>query len=158
MKHITSHLKEHFEGVKGHLDEVRGQLEERVSAVSQKIQNSMAKKEEKSLDADFEPLADMYETEDAFVVEVELSGVEKEDVALTLSKESFTVRGEKKAKNTIKEIYQEERDYGKFFRVFPIPTLGDEKTLAAEFKNGLLTITIHKKEVVVEPVIEIEIK
>ncbi|MCX5773159.1 MAG: Hsp20/alpha crystallin family protein [Fusobacteria bacterium] len=158
MKNITSHLKEHLEGVKGHIEEVRGQLEEKVNAVSQKIQNSISKKACSGVETGFEPAMDMYETEKGFVIEIELSGVEKEDIALTLGKESITIRGEKKAQNTIQEIYFEERDYGKFFKVIPMPLLGDEKSVGAEYKNGLLTVTINKKEVVVEPVIEIEIK
>lgn len=93
------------------------------------------------------PNVDMYNKKNEIVVKAQLPGVEKEDIDLTITKESLTIKGEIK-KEEVKEgeCYCSECTYGSFLRTIPLPTEIDVAKTKAHFKNGVLEITLPKLE------------
>ncbi len=94
------------------------------------------------------PPVDIYETENDVVVKAELPGVDPKDVDLRIENNVLTIRAERKVDQNIKEemYHRMECCYGTFTRTFSIPTIVDEDKIKAEFKNGILTVTLPKKE------------
>jgi len=97
---------------------------------------------------EFYPLADISETENEFVVKMELPGIKPEEVEITLNGDTLTIRGEKKEEErSEKENYLRlERRYGAFQRSFTlgVPVKGDE--VKATYKDGILEVRVPKAE------------
>jgi len=96
----------------------------------------------------FVPPVDIFEDKEQVVVTAEMPGVEPKDVDLRVENGTLTLRGERKLE---REDQQEqylriERSYGTFSRMFSLPTTVDAERIKAEFKNGLLKITLPKRE------------
>ncbi len=94
------------------------------------------------------PPLDLYETKDDLVVKLELPGLKKEDIDISLHDGTLTVAGERKEEQTAEsgEAYRTERFVGRFQRsvVLPKPVKGDK--VKAAYKDGLLTVTLPKTE------------
>jgi len=114
-------------------------------------------------DSDFTtwtPAVDIAEHDDQFVVKVELPGVNKDDVKITLENNILTIRGEKKQeKETKKENYHRvERSYGSFQRSFTLPTTVKSDKIDAVYKDGILQIALPKAEEAKPKQIEVKVK
>jgi HSP20 family protein len=94
------------------------------------------------------PASDIVENKDSFVISVELPGLKKEDVKVTLQNSALTISGEKKVESESKEhtFHRVERTYGSFYRSFELPVPVDSGRIQAEFKDGILMINIPKLE------------
>ena len=94
------------------------------------------------------PAVDIFETETEIMVKAELPGIERKDIALNLDNNVLTLKGERKfEKETRQENYHRiERSYGVFSRAFSIPAIVDEEQIRADYKDGILTIALPKKE------------
>jgi HSP20 family protein len=90
------------------------------------------------------PPVDVYETADAFTVIVELAGFRATDFALEATDESLTVRGERPPEGGSGQFLHVERGHGAFSRRFTFPQRIGIRDVRAEFKDGLLTITVPK--------------
>ncbi len=92
------------------------------------------------------PAVDVAESDGNLVVTAELPGMKKEDVTLELANGVLTLRGEKKEETERKEeeMHVVERSYGSFRRSFTLPCTVDETKAAAEFKDGVLRVTLPK--------------
>lgn len=97
---------------------------------------------------DWAPRADVMETEKDFVIKVEVPEVKKEDIKVLLENGVLSVKGERKMEKEEKEkkFHRVERYYGQFTRAFRMPDNVDEKNVSASFKDGILNISIQKKE------------
>jgi len=106
------------------------------------------------------PAVDITEHDDQFVVKVELPGVNKDDVKITLENNILTIRGEKKQeKETKKENYHRvERSYGSFQRSFTLPTTVKSDKIDAAYKDGILQIALPKAEEAKPKQIEVKVK
>lgn len=106
------------------------------------------------------PSLDMYQTKDVVVVKAALPGVKSEDVEISVTGDTLTIRGETKAEQEVKEedFYCQERRYGSFSRTIGLPS--DLKTDKAEavFEDGILTLTIPKAEEIKPRTIKVETK
>ena len=93
------------------------------------------------------PVVDIIENDKALTVKAELPGIEAKDVAVTIDNNVLTLRGERHIKKDVeKENYHRmERAYGTFARSFVLPAFVDADNIKAEFKNGLLMVTVPKK-------------
>jgi HSP20 family protein len=98
--------------------------------------------------ATWSPACDIYETSNELVVKAELPEVKKENVQVTIENNILTLRGERKFEaETKKEDYHRvERSYGEFTRSFALPSFVDASKVNAEFKDGLLRVTMPKRE------------
>lgn len=93
----------------------------------------------------WQPLADVYETQEGFVVLLELPGVEQEDVEIQVDGDTVTVRGRRRAGGARPERYHRmERSYGSFSRAFRLSADVDPDAVAAQFKDGLLRLDLPK--------------
>jgi len=104
------------------------------------------------------PAVDLVDKQDKLVAKVELPGVEKKDVKLSLNDNNLTIQGEvQKDEETKKEdYYYRERAYGSYSRTISLPAEVDKEKIKAKFKNGILEITIPKKPEVKPKEITIE--
>lgn len=106
------------------------------------------------------PAVDLVEKDDEFVVKVELPGVSKDDVKITLHDNVLTIRGEKKEEKVSKDsnYHRLERSYGSFQRSFTLPTSVKQDKVEAEYRDGVLTITLPKAEEAKRKQIEVKVK
>ena len=98
--------------------------------------------------ADWSPSADITETDAAYLIKAEIPGVQKEDVKVTVQDGMLTMQGERKMEKDEKgkKFHHIERSYGSFVRSFRIPDDADENSVKAEFKDGMLSVTLSKSE------------
>ena len=94
----------------------------------------------------FAPVVDMHESDKEVVVTAELPGMDEKDIDVSLTGDRLTIEGEKKEEKEEKkkDYYRMERSYGSFRRVVPLPEGIDQDKASADFKKGVLTVTIPK--------------
>ena len=94
------------------------------------------------------PAVDIAEQENDYLVKMDLPGVAREDVKISLESNILTVRGEKKQEKEEKNknFHRVERSYGSFQRSFTLPTTVKSDKIDAAFKDGVLTIALPKSE------------
>lgn len=93
---------------------------------------------------------DVAETEDNFVVTASAPGVSPDDIDITLTDNTLTIKGEMRKDETVEEekYHLRERRYGSFSRSLTLPTPVDAESIEANFENGVLTIHLPKTEAV----------
>jgi len=106
------------------------------------------------------PAIDLQETDDAFIISAELPGMDKKDISIGFDNNQLTISGEKKSEKNLEEenFHRVERSYGKFQRSFELPGYVERDKIEAEYKNGILTITVPKAEEAKPKQIEVKIK
>ena len=94
------------------------------------------------------PALDVYEDKDQVYVRVELPGMKKEDIEVSLHDGSLSISGERKGEETFKnaEVYRNERFFGRFQRTVTLPTPVQADKVKAQYKDGILTVTFPKAE------------
>jgi HSP20 family protein len=94
------------------------------------------------------PPVDIYETGDTLVLKAELPGVDPDDVEIRVEENTLYLKGERKFEKEVKEqnYHRVERAYGTFTRTFSLPNSIDADKVAAAYKDGVLTLTMPKKE------------
>ena len=95
------------------------------------------------------PAVDIFENEKKeLVLKAELPDVKKEDVSVTVENNTLTLSGERKFEAEVKKdhYHRLERSFGSFSRSFSLPATVDSTKIAAEFKNGVLTIRLPFRE------------
>ena len=95
---------------------------------------------------EWQPSLDLSETKDAVIVKAEIPGVEEKDIAVSLQDGMLTIKGEKEAEKEEKDkrYHRVERSYGAFFRAVRLPAAVDGSKVTAEYKSGVLTVTLPK--------------
>ena len=106
------------------------------------------------------PAVDIFETDKELVLKMELPGVKKDDVHVTIENNMLTVRGERKMEEKIeRENYHRiERTYGEFVRSFTLPPFVDGTKINADFSEGLLKVTFAKIQAARPKEIEVKVK
>ena len=96
----------------------------------------------------FVPKVDVLENEKAFVINVAVPGVSKEDFKIDLNDNYLTISGERKFKNEKSEhnFHSVETQYGSFSRSFSLPENVDAAGISAQYNNGILEISVPKDE------------
>lgn len=95
------------------------------------------------------PSVDIYETDNhTLVLKAELPDVAREDIDLRVENNTLTISGTKKMDKEIKEqqYHRIERMYGSFTRTFTLPPAVDASRIGAEYKNGVLSVTLPLRE------------
>ena len=94
------------------------------------------------------PVVDLYEKDDNFVIKAELPGVGKNDIGIDLKDGVLTLSGERSDDSEVNDenYYRRERTYGKFQRAFTLPADVDSDKIKAEFKDGVLVVEVPKPE------------
>ena len=94
------------------------------------------------------PPLDVHEDKEKFSVRVELPGMKREDIEVTLQDGALVISGER-TEETVQEgteVHRQERSYGKFTRALTLPAAVADNQVAAQYKDGILTVTLPKAE------------
>jgi HSP20 family protein len=94
------------------------------------------------------PSVDILETEDAIVLKADIPGVSIDDLDIRVENNTLTLKGHRKFEKDekVKGFHRIERSYGEFVRTFALPNTVDSEAVAADYKNGVLAVTLPKKE------------
>lgn len=94
------------------------------------------------------PAVDVYEDENAFLIKVELPEVSREDVKVNLAENTLSISGERRFENEDRRdgYHRVERSYGQFYRSFTLPPNVNAEAVSAQYKDGVLRLTLPKKE------------
>ncbi|MBK7090436.1 MAG: Hsp20/alpha crystallin family protein [bacterium] len=105
------------------------------------------------------PRADVHETDETFLIQLDVPGIDKNDIKVKFEDNTLIVSGERKYENKEedKNYRHVERIYGTFTRTLKLPKDVDAQKIAANYKNGVLEITLPKAEEVKPKEIEIKI-
>jgi len=94
------------------------------------------------------PAVDVYEDQDSFLIKVDLPEIGREDVKVNLNENILSISGERRVENEEKRenYHRVERSYGQFYRSFTLPPNVNPEAINAQFKDGVLRLTLPKKE------------
>lgn len=94
------------------------------------------------------PAVDIHETEHELVVKADLPGVEPEDLDIRVENNILAIRGERKSEKKVNEdnYLRAERSYGSFSRSFLLANTVNTEAIKADYKDGVLTLTVPKRE------------
>ncbi|MHB8808208.1 MAG: Hsp20/alpha crystallin family protein [Anaerolineaceae bacterium] len=103
---------------------------------------------------------DLYQTDNDVVIEASIPGIDPEDINISVAGEVLTIKGEVKQEKETKEAdyHIKERRYGSFSRSITLPTQIVAEKGAADFKNGILKLTLPKAEDVKPKTITVKVK
>src|SRR5256884_5124820 len=98
--------------------------------------------------ATWAPPVDIYETENELVIKADLPDLEEKDIDVRLENNSLTIRGERKFEKDVNEdnYLRVERAYGPFTRSFSLPNTVSSESVRAEYRNGVLSLHMAKRE------------
>ena len=105
------------------------------------------------------PAVDIFENENELVLKADLPEVDPKNVGIEMENGTLTLKGERRFEDNKngKAFHRIERGYGSFVRAFTLPETVDAEKVKADYKNGVLTITLPKKEVAKPRTVNIEI-
>jgi HSP20 family protein len=106
------------------------------------------------------PAVDIAEKDNAYEITADLPGIDEKNVEVQLSNGNLTIKGEKKEEKEEKkkDYYLQERRFGSFERTFGVPEGVDADKIEANFKKGVLTVTMPKKAEAQKPIKKIDVK
>ena len=115
---------------------------------------------ERILAGAYTPHVDVSETDKEIKVSAELPGMDEKDIDVSLTRDTLTIKGEKKEEleNKGKDYYKMERSYGSFTRSIPLPVEVDTDKVQATFKKGVLEITLPKSAKAIQETKKIPVK
>jgi HSP20 family protein len=108
----------------------------------------------------FTPSIDVVDTDKEIRVSAELPGLDEKDIDVSMTRESLTIKGEKKEEREErgKDYYRSERSYGSFTRTIPLPLEVDADKVTAAFKKGVLTVTLPKTKQAINETKKVAVK
>lgn len=106
------------------------------------------------------PAVDIYETENELVLQADLPDISLKDIDVRVENQTLTIAGERKfeKEDSKKGFHRIERAYGSFVRSFAVPHSFDTDHISAEYHNGVLSVTLPKKEAAKPRQVKIEVK
>ncbi len=110
--------------------------------------DTLASRTGDGLDSAFVPAAEIEETSEAIHLKLEVPGMDAKDIDIQVSAESISISGERKEESKTEEkgMTRSEFRYGAFGRVIPLPVRVQNTNVKAEYKNGILNLTLPKVE------------
>ena len=94
------------------------------------------------------PALDVQEDKDKFTVKVEVPGLKREDIDVSLQDDALVISGERKSEKVEEgvEVHRQERFYGRFQRALTLPERVAADKVKADYKDGVLTVMLPKTE------------
>jgi HSP20 family protein len=94
------------------------------------------------------PAVDIFESENELVLKADVPDVDLKDIDVRVENQTLTIAGERKfeKKDDVKGYHRIERSYGNFVRSFAVPSAFDTDNINAAYRNGVLTVSLPKKE------------
>lgn len=122
--------------------------EERMNWIFDEAFRSQGPVSEEARASSWAPAVDIFEREGHIVLKAELPGIEPKDVDIRVENNVLSLRGERKFQSEVKreDCHRVERAYGTFSRSFTLPTVVDTENIKAEYKDGVLQVSLPKKE------------
>ena len=126
----------------GHLSDLRNEIDRLFEAPLSDLARTS------QLLSGWTPALDLYEDKDVYTLRVELPGMKKEDVEVSLHDGSVSISGERKSEEKFRdaEVYRAERFFGRFQRTMSLPGPVAVDKVKAQYKDGILTVTLPKTE------------
>ena len=105
------------------------------------------------------PAAELTETDEALHLKLEVPGMEAKDLEIQVTADSVSISGERKEESKSKEkgVTRSEFRYGKFSRVIPLPVEIQNSNVTAEYKDGILNLTLPKSEAEKTQVVKVNV-
>ncbi len=105
------------------------------------------------------PSVDIFETDNELVLKADIPGVDQKDIDIRLENGTLSLKGERKFEREEKNkgFHWLERSYGSFVRYFTVPETVDSENVKADFQNGVLTVTLPKKEIAKPKAIKVQV-
>lgn len=134
-------------------------VSDRLNRVFARPASHSANGKETMIVADWTPSVDISETATEYQIKVEIPDVKKEDVKVTLEDGVLTIQGTRRQQNEEKgkKFHRIERSYGSFVRTFSLPDVIEHEKVKAEFKDGLLNLSLPKSEKAKPKTIEVKV-
>lgn len=112
------------------------------------------------VNGNWSPTVDVYEDQNGIVLEADLPGLKAGEFDLSIENNVLTLKGERKFEKKTDEgnYHRVERSYGSFTRTFTLPTTVDVNNVAADFKDGVLKVTLPRREETKPRQIQVQIK
>ncbi len=106
------------------------------------------------------PAVDILETENELVVKADLPDVKLEDIDVRVENQTLSIKGERRFEedSSAQGYHRIERSYGSFVRSFAVPNSVDTEKVSADYKNGVLTVKLPKKEAAKPKQVRVEVK
>jgi len=126
-----------------------GTLQDRINRMFDDTFRTISVPEREDMETgNWTPTVDVVENNDNYLVKADIPGVKKDDLKLDVKDGTLTIKGEKKQEEKVEKnnYIRIERSYGSFVRNFTLPTNVDASKINAKFTDGVLEITIPKKE------------
>ncbi len=108
--------------------------------------------------ATWSPPADIYQTDNDVVIAVDLAGVDPQDVTARVEGRTLFLKGTRKREGKAKDYYLAERTYGPFALSFTLPSSVDPDNVQAEYRHGVLTLRVAKREAAKPKTIRIQVE
>jgi HSP20 family protein len=131
----------------GHLEPFRG-LSNLQNQFNRIFNESFRTQAEESALTTWAPAVDIYETPNELVVKADLPDVNEKEIDVRVENNLLTIRGERKFEKSVSEenYLRVERTYGAFSRSFSLPNTVKAEAIGAEYRNGVLTVNLPKRE------------
>src|SRR6202166_5319080 len=116
--------------------------------INRMLNNVLERTGEESNLTTWAPAVDIFETEHELVVKADLPDVDPKNLDIQIQNNILTIRGERKFEKNVKEenYLRVERAYGSFSRIFSLANTVNSDAIKADYKNGVLTLSIPKRE------------
>lgn len=133
-------------GFGGNLDPFRGM--QRLQEELNHIFEQWGDRRTGLLDRAWGPAVDIYESKDDVIVLADIPGMKKEDIEVTVKDQVLIIKGERKAQELPENVEElrEERSFGTFTKAFTLPSGVDAANVKALYQNGVLELTLPKRE------------
>lgn len=107
----------------------------------------------------FRPAVEMQDTDEALVLRAQIPGIDARDLDIRVTKQAVVISGEKSDNNQTEKIgyFRSEFTYGKFQRVIQLPVAVDNDKVQAEYKNGILSLTLPKASAARNEVVKVNL-
>lgn len=112
------------------------------------------------LGGQWSPAIDVYDSKDNILVKADLPGLTKDEIEVSIQDDNLIIKGEKKKDTEVKEenYYRTERFYGSFYRTVELPAQVEADKVDAKYEDGVLSLTLPKKEDAKPKKITIDVK
>lgn len=122
--------------------------------------DNLAGLSEDGLNTSFAPAAELKETDEALYLKLEVPGLQPQDLNVEVTVDAVSISGERKSETRTEEqgMVRSEFRYGQFQRVIPLPTRIQNNNVQAEYKDGILHLTLPKTDEEKNKVVKVNIQ
>ena len=122
-------------------------MQERMNRLIDQTLSRTRSEADLSSSGSWSPVVDLFESEKNLILKAELPEVDQDDIELLIDDDRITLRGDRRLKEDVteKQFHRMERSYGPFHRSLDLPIPVESDQVKAEFKKGILTVTMPKR-------------